>query len=187
MNKTKVIILIIVFLITASWGSFKHSLERGSGWIGGQVNYSYNYGKAYNWETGYDSLHGILKGKFPETKCGNLYSDTLEWTTRQPTESNMFISSEKCKTLMGLEEFVNRYSNRIIVGELIMKKGVPDEKTQIEMFNKWKTQGLLNDIRYKEVTIYDWKNIGDLLYRILLIPISITLILWLILKYSTRK
>ena len=161
MSKTRVTILIVVFFAMAFWGSIKHSFDRGSGWLGGSVDYSYNYGEAYNWESGYDSLRGILKGRFPEIKCGSVYLDTFERKTMPPSESNKYISGDHCKTFMSLSEFVDRYSNKITVGELRTKKEMPNEETQVTMFNEWKTQGLLDDIRYKDVTVYEWSNIWN--------------------------
>ncbi len=188
MNKAKVIILIIVFLMVALWGLVKHSLDRGGGWIGGgPVDYAYHYGRAYSWEPGYDSLHGIFKGRFPETKCGSVFLDTFEWQTRRSDEGNKYISGDDCKRLMKLSEFIDRYSNNITVGELRIKKDMLNEEEQIAMFNEWKNQKLLDDVRYKNVTVYDCNNIWDFVYRVLIIPSVITAVLWLILKLIARN
>lgn len=185
MKTLKIIVLVLVFLIASAIGGLQHSLERATGgWIiGGSVKYSYHYGKSYSWEPGYDALNGFWKGSFPEKRCGSLYIDTYEWRTRKPTESNKYMYSEHCSMLMSLSEFIDRYSNGTVVGELRVTHDLPDEGAQIEMFSEWKSEGLLDDIRYKDVTVYDWDNIRDFIWRVLIIPGGITLVVWLLLKF----
>ena len=134
--KTKVIVLVVIFIVSSFWGLMRHSFERGSGWLGGPVHYSYYYGEAYSWEPGYDSLGGFWRGSFPETKCGALYLDTFESKTRKPTESNAYVSTENCKRFMSLAELVDRYSNEVVIGELRIKREMPDEEAQIKLFNE---------------------------------------------------
>ncbi len=166
-------IFFLLLLIGGFHGGLYHGLERGiGGWIaGGTVYYSYNYGESYSWEKNYDSLKGFWNGSFPETECGALRIDVFEWKTRQPEQSNKYVYTQTCGMLMSLEDFVRRYLQGVVVSELMVKSDLPSEQEQVTLFESWKSQGLLENIKYKNVTIYDWGNIKHSVIFAFLLPL----------------
>ena len=177
MRVVKIISLTIVFTISMLIGLFIHSMQRGGGWIGGgQVYYVLNYGDVYNWEPGYDSLHGVFKGVFSEKKCSNAQLDTGK-------DGNLYVSSEACGTIMQLNTFIDRYFNENKIGELRFKTELPTELEQIAMFTDLKNKGLLDDIRYKQAKFYNWSDIGHLFLWSFIIPLAVTFSLWIVFKF----
>jgi|CXWL01.1.fsa_nt_gi hypothetical protein len=165
-------LFLTLFLCFGFVGLLHHTLQRGSGgWIvGGEVHYVNEYGKAYSWEPGYEKRVTGLKGYFPETECGALSLDIIEWKTRKPDESNKVVVSKKCDLQMSLSDFLYRYSFGVTAEELMIAHKTQSEAENVAAFNDLKERGVLDDVRYKQVIQFDWGNILHFITWVISLP-----------------
>lgn len=192
-NKKNKGILLPTFLLSGLFFSFLGSFYYGMQnltVIGGSSSddFSHNFGETYSWKKGYDQLKTGLKGSFPETKCGALRLSVPDSDSRENRRETYHVFSEKCGELMGLSQFISSYSSGLTFGELLVKRKEQEEIELIKSFNELKSQGVLEDIRYKKVIIYDWGNIkGTALWSFIFPAVVAGALTYLVRLTQTKK